>query len=179
MVNANRQTLIQLQHTHKHTCRRTHTQATFFVKIFTSLAMMSNLDAISVARTSAKLALSRETLRVSANSVDQRLNVDRTSFLDQVDHSNNSTECTSTGTHVHLHTVRTHTTQTHLIFLCFVFFSNLSHNLSRFLAYSYSTSPRRLKNSWYSERRESLDSILKSRHPSWSFNCLRISTHTQ
>ena len=47
----------------------------------TSLAMISRRAPISAANTSAKLALSRAIRRVSANKVDHKLNVERTSCL--------------------------------------------------------------------------------------------------
>ena len=61
------------------------------------------------------------------------------------------------------------------MFLCLVLRSNFSHSLSRLRAYSYSTSPRRLKNSWNSPSRDSFDSMRKSRQPSWSLIWRRIS----
>ena len=60
-------------------------------------------------------------------------------------------------------------------FLCFVLFSNLSHNLSRFWAYWNSTSPLFLKKSFISFKRDNLLSDLNSKHENCSFNCFRIS----
>ena len=84
-------------HTHTIDVSVTHTQSgvtpgcragtihahthTFFASMCTSLAMISSRASISEAITSARLALSLDIFRVSASSVDQRLNVERTSVL--------------------------------------------------------------------------------------------------
>ena len=52
--------------------------------------------------------------------------------------------------------------QTYRRVRCFVFFSNFSQRRSMLRAYSYSTSPRRLKNSWNSDSSDNLESILNS-----------------
>ena len=54
---------------------------TFLVRKLTSPCMMAMRADISCDHTSATALRSRDCLRVSANSVDQRLNVDRTSLL--------------------------------------------------------------------------------------------------
>lgn len=138
---------------------------TFLVSMCTSLAMMSNRDVISDARHSAKAALSRDTLRVSDNSDTQKLNVDRTSFLQIVPYP------------IMCRAQQPARSITYRRFRCFVLFSNLSQIRSKLRAYSYSTSPRRLKYSWNSASSESFESILNSSEANWSDICRRISAH--
>ena len=127
--------------------------------------MTSSLATISEAMVSAIHALSREVFLVSANKVDHKLNVERTSFLRVNKHKKPGiNKCILVPREI----VTSIATYVYFRLRCLVFLSNFSHSLSRERAYSYSTSPRRLKNSWNSASRESLDSILRSMHPNCS-----------
>ena len=58
---------------------------TFLDSTWTSRVMISKREIISEAYNSARLARSRDSLRVSASTVDHKLKVDRTSLLGKRD----------------------------------------------------------------------------------------------